>query len=203
MKNLFVIFFIVLLAGCTPNPPELKDGDIIFHKSMSSRSNLIEYATNSKYTHVGIIYKQNNKLLVYEATGPIVQFTPLSDWIKRGENNHYVVKRLKDRDKLLTSDVIQSMKKIGSRYRGKPYDAMYGWSDDKMYCSELVWKIYKYGAGIELGQPRLLEDFNIHNPKVKRALSKAFNGQVPLKEKVVPPSTIFDSDKLMCVLVER
>ena len=32
----------------------------------------------------------------------------------------------------------------------KDYDLYFEWSDDKIYCSELVWKIYKNGADIEL-----------------------------------------------------
>jgi hypothetical protein len=36
----------------------MKDGDIIFHKSLSSQSEAIQIATHSEYTHCGIVYKQ-------------------------------------------------------------------------------------------------------------------------------------------------
>ena len=34
---------------------ELKNGDLIFHTSQSSQSQAIQIATNSKYSHMGII----------------------------------------------------------------------------------------------------------------------------------------------------
>jgi hypothetical protein len=41
---------------------------------------------------MGIIYKQAGKYFVFEAIQP-VKLTPLNDWIKRGKDGHYVVKR--------------------------------------------------------------------------------------------------------------
>lgn len=72
-----------------------QNGDIIFQTSNSGQSKAIQIATGSKYSHMGIIYKQGNDYFVYEAVQP-VKLTPLTDWIKRGENGHYVVKRLKN-----------------------------------------------------------------------------------------------------------
>ncbi len=73
---------------------EFQNSDIIFQTSKSGQSKAIQIATGSKYSHMGIIYKQGNDYFVYEAVQP-VKLTPLTDWIKRGENGHYVVKRIK------------------------------------------------------------------------------------------------------------
>lgn len=54
-----------------------QDGDIIFHTSTSSQSKAIQYATNSKYSHCGIIFYKGNVAYVLEAIQP-VKFTPLS-----------------------------------------------------------------------------------------------------------------------------
>src|SRR5262245_15842995 len=122
---------------------EWRDGDIIFHTSRSSQSRAIQLATHSKYSHLGIIYKLNGQWMVFEAVQP-VKFTPLTNWIGRGEGGHYVVKRLADTS-LLTDEAVQKMKTAGRAIKGKNYDPYFGWSDDRIYCSELVWKIYERG----------------------------------------------------------
>ena len=42
------------------------------------------------------------------------------------------------------------MKNEGEKFKGKNYDLTFEWSDDKIYCSELIWKIYKRSTGIEI-----------------------------------------------------
>src|SRR5688572_7446329 len=129
---------------------QFENGDIIFQTSRSGQSKAIQLATKSKYSHMGIIYEADGKYFVYEAVQP-VKLTNLNDWIKRGENSHYVVKRLKDRSEILTYENLKKMKDVGDRFKGKSYDIYFEWSDDKIYCSELVWKIYKEALDIELG----------------------------------------------------
>ncbi len=66
--------------------------------------------------------------------------------------SHVVVKRLKDRDAVLSREVLEAMRRVGETMAGKPYDLKFGWSDDLIYCSELVWKIYERGAGVRVGE---------------------------------------------------
>lgn len=119
-KSILCPFFcLVLLMGCQNNvTKKLQDGDIIFHTSTSSQSEAIQAATHSKYSHMGIIYRKDNEIYVFEAVQP-AKLTPLQDWIKRGKDQHYIVKRLKDSDKILTPTVIQKMKEEGYKYLGK------------------------------------------------------------------------------------
>jgi ABC-type multidrug transport system fused ATPase/permease subunit len=120
----------------------IQSGDIIFHTSTSSQSKAIQLATHSKYSHMGIIYQKGASFFVYEAVQP-VKLTPLNVWIDRGLNGQYVVKRLQNADELINPQSLQRMQNIGERFSGKNYDLYFEWSDDKIYCSELVWKIYK------------------------------------------------------------
>lgn len=143
MKKVFLCFFFcsLLIMGCqNKGAPKLKDGDLIFHTSTSSQSKAIQAATHSKYSHMGIIYRKDNQIYVFEAVQP-VKLTPLEDWIKRGEGQHYVVKRLKNADKILTPAVIQKMKEEGYKYLGKSYDLYFEWSDERIYIL--------FGIGLE------------------------------------------------------
>ena len=81
-----VAFLCLVLPGTahaeTPLPAIL-EGDIIFQTSRSSQSLAIQRATKSQYSHMGIIFREGDETLVYEAVQP-VRKTPLAAWIKRG-----------------------------------------------------------------------------------------------------------------------
>lgn len=176
----------------------LLDGDIIFQSSKSGQSYAVQLATHSPYSHVGLVYIIDGSYWVYEAVQP-VRLTPLSNWIHHGDGGHYIVKRLKNRDRVLTSEKVQEMKAIGKRFNGLDYDLHFGWSDDRMYCSELVWKIYHEALGIDVGQLQALREFDLTHPVVKEIVEKRYGDNVPLDETVISPAAIFASDKLVTV----
>lgn len=177
----------------------VKDGDIIFQTSESRQCEAVRIATNSKFSHCGIIYEIKGEKYVYEAVQP-VKITPLKQWISHGKDNSYVVKRLKNASQVLTPDVLEKMKSYGKQFNSKDYDLYFEWSDDKIYCSELVWKIYKNGANIELCKTESLKSFNLSNPLVKEILSERYGSKIPLEEQVVAPSQIVESKLLETVI---
>lgn len=181
-----------------PRSTKFKDGDIIFQTSMSSQSKAIQLATNSKYSHMGIIYEIDGEFFVYEAVEP-VKLTALNEWIRRGENAHFVIKRLKSANQVLTSSTLSRMRQIGEQFQGKPYDIYFEWSDDRIYCSELVWKIYKEATGIEIGQLEQLSDFDLSNDLVKAKMKERYGDSIPLDEKVISPAAMFNSDQLITI----
>ena len=150
---------------------------------------------------MGIIYENGGEYYVYEAVQP-VKLTKLNVWIKRGENSHYVVKRLKDRDQILTNENIKKMKRVGEKFKGKNYDVYFEWSDDKIYCSELVWKIYHEALNIEIGSLQELREFDLSNDIVKRKLEERYKNKIPLNEKVISPVSMFNSNKLATIIEE-
>lgn len=175
-----------------------KDGDIIFQTSQSEQCEAVRIATNSKFSHCGIIYIENGKIYVYEAVQP-VKMTLLSDWITHGEDSKYVVKRLQNAEKVLSKEILSKMKSYGSSFNKKDYDLYFEWSNEKIYCSELVWKIYKEGAGIELCNLQKLKEFNLSHPKVKAILNQRYGNAIPYEESVVAPSQIVNSDQLITI----
>ena len=186
------------LAACnTPDTVILKDGDIIFQSSKAGQGYAVQLATRSKYSHCGIIYKENGVVYVYEAIQPVKK-TPLKKWIERGDDSHYVIKRLKN-DKVLTSEKLNKMKQEAKKHLDKDYDLPFEWSDDQMYCSELVWKIYKRVADIEVGSLQKLKDFNLENNIVKEKLSERYGATLPLEQTVTSPAAIYASELLETV----
>ena len=172
----------------------LKEGDVVFQDFEGDFGDAIKLATKSNYSHCGMILKQDGKLMVYEAVGP-VKYTGIAEWIKHGSKKSFVAKRLKDPNKL-TPEVIKNWNAKTDAYSGKAYDHVFGWTDEKMYCSELVWKMYKNAGGIELSAPKKLKDFDLSHPLVKQQLEMRYGNNVPYEENVVSPQDLFESPLL-------
>jgi hypothetical protein len=194
MKKLIQYLAVTLLAvcACGSSPAgQLHDGDLIFQTSLSDQSIAIQRATHSKFSHVGIIFLRNGGPYVFEAAR-IVLYTPLTEWIARGEGGHYVVKRLRDAQRLLTPGALTNLRRTAMKFKGKPYDFTFEWSDSRMYCSELVWKIYDRGLGIRIGSLRKLRQFDLSDPLVKRKMKERYGSRIPLDEPVISPGDMFD-----------
>jgi hypothetical protein len=177
----------------------IKDCDLIFQKSFSSQSLAVEKATNSIYSHCGIIFKQDSNFYVLEAVQP-VSVCELKEWISRGKEQHFLVKRHVFADSLLTVEKIKEMKKIGFSFLDKNYDLTFEWSDNKMYCSELIWKIYKRALNIEIGQLQHLEDLNLNDRIVKEKLKERYGNNIPYQETIIFPESIFSCKDLKTVI---
>ncbi len=177
---------------------EIKNGDLIFQTSLSGQSKAIQLATKSKYSHCGLIYKDGNQYYVLEAVQPIKR-TPLDKWMARGQDGKYVIKRLKNADQVLTPSTLTKMKQVGDQFNGKNYDLTFEWSDDKIYCSELIWKVYQRATGLEIGKLEKLRDFDLTNEAVKKIMKERYGDKIPMDEIVISPVAIFDSELLMTV----
>lgn len=202
----YLLLSLLLLSSCKADEDsplseisvqKLRDGDIIFHTSCSGQSKYIQMGTLSRYSHCGIICFIEGKPYVYEAVQP-VRITPLDEWIARGKNGRFVVKRLRDAGEIMTSDALSKMKKEARKFKGKDYDVMFSWSDTEIYCSELVWKIYDKALGVELCPLKCVRDYPaVKLSQVRHELERR---GISLDEKVVAPSDLFRSPDLVTVM---
>lgn len=192
------------LFACRPSvsralePTLLRDGDIIFQTTQSAQSQAIQIVTHSPYSHVGIIFMREDKPYVYEAISK-VQYTPLTQWIARDPQQHFVIKRLQNAKQVLTPHAVKKLKTEASKFKAKPYDLTFEWSDSRIYCSELVWKIYERALGIKVGTLHQLGDFDLSHPLVQYQLKQRYGLKVPLKNTVISPADVFNADNLTLV----
>jgi len=63
-----------------------KNGDIIFIVNPSGQGKAIQLATKSKYTHVGVIFFEDGKEVVYHAVEPVMKST-LKEFISMGADD--------------------------------------------------------------------------------------------------------------------
>jgi hypothetical protein len=177
----------------------LHNGDLIFQNSTYSQGKTMGLATRSPYNHCGIVYNRAGVWVVMEVSKTVVT-TPLRAWIEYGDNDHFVIKRLRDAETALTPKALARMDSVGKTFMRRHYDASFNWSDDEVYCSELIWKMYDRGLHRRLGQLQQLKDFDLSPPAVQKKLKERYGNQLPLNETVISPGSIFASPELVTVL---
>ena len=191
----FVITAFLSTAACSRPLPAVRDGDVIFQTSRSSQSVAIQRATHSPYSHMGIIFVRAGQPYVLEASAT-VRYTPLSEWIARGKDSKYVLKRLR---KSLTDSQVEKLRKAAKPFEGRAYDLTFEWSDSKIYCSELVWKIYDRALGVQLGELQKLRDFDLSDAAVRTKMKERYGERVPLDSPVISPASMFKTEALSAV----
>jgi hypothetical protein len=178
---------------------QLNDGDLIFQTSRSSQSAAVQHATASIWSHMGMIVLRNGQPYVLEASAT-VRYTPLARWVVYGVGRHFVIRRLADANRVLTSERVARLDTVGATFLGRPYDTTFEWSDDRMYCSELVWKIYDRALEIEIGKLQKIRDFSLTDPTVAKLMEQRYGDAVPLDEPVISPVSMFNSPLLVQVV---
>lgn len=176
---------------------DLQTGDLVFVHSATAQSTFVARATGSRWTHVGVVVVRDGRPEVLEAGDP-VGYTPLATFVARSADDRVAVKRLDDADAVWTPEVRARAETVAEGWLGKRYDPKFAWTDDAMYCSELVYKLYAVGAERPIGTLRTFGSFDLSDPEVLRAV-KARWGTVPTDETVVSPADLFADPHLVTV----
>ena len=165
-------------------------GDLVFQSLPHSPIvDAIEGATHSRYSHCGIVVQRGADFRVLEAIGP-VQETPLDDWLGRGRLEQFAVFRLKEPYRSRIPGIIERAR----RYLGRPYDIHYSFDDDRIYCSELIFKAFKAEVGEELGKVRRLGDLDWR--PYAATINQIEEGPPPLDREMITPQDLAESDQL-------
>ncbi|MEM6912254.1 MAG: YiiX/YebB-like N1pC/P60 family cysteine hydrolase [Verrucomicrobiota bacterium] len=179
----------------------LQEGDLIFQVSNSAQSEPIQRATGSLWSHVGILLNHQGKLAVFEA-GQRVCWTSIEDWIAQGRDGLFAVKRLRHAETRITDAVRQKWRELASAWEGKSYDLQFLKEDDSLYCSELVWKMYRRTLGVAIGQWKPLRTYNVADAMVRQILEERYAGRPPWEEPMIAPGAVFDSPLLELVTLQ-
>jgi len=206
IKGTCLVIFI-FAAGCSKKQRDaqlhspFQNGDVIFQSLKSNQSDAIQLATNSKYSHCGIIFWEGDNCYVYEAFRK-VKSTPVDKFLERSKGGHYAVRRLKNAGEIFSTPekVNVFVQTYYNQFSGKPYDIRYEASDEKIYCSELVWKLYKASANIDVAAWKKLGEFDLSNKIVQEELHYTYGDKVPLEEPIVSPEALYASDQFTTVL---
>jgi hypothetical protein len=201
MGRISVSLLAVFLGSCAFAPVtayEPRPGDVLFQTSRSDQSLAIQLVTKSRYTHCGLVVFQRGAPMVLEATGP-VKLTPLNTWIARGQGGNMVAKRLRDADTVLTSDQSKRLDTVARTFLGRPYDPLFEWTDQAIYCSELVHKVYERALGIELARLEQVGNLDLSSAEAQRIARERWGGAPPADQRIVSPAALFASSRLVTV----
>ncbi len=171
---------------------DIKEGDFVFQHLPGELLSVIADVTESQYSHCGIIVKKDGQFYVLEAIGP-VKFTPLNQWIHRGISSKITIVRLKEQYQSQVPKIIKS----SYQYLNRPYDIQYEWDDEKIYCSELIYKSVREATGLKLAEFRKLKSMNWrpHESYIRSITG----GELPLDRMMITPEDLVQSDKVSIV----
>lgn len=163
------ILLALLLAppAAAQDLPPLQRGDVIFQNSRSGQSQAILLATNSPFTHVGLVdFDTTGAPVVLEAVRT-TRATPLDDWIAQGIGGDVAIYRLEG----LTESQALAVTREARRHFGKGYDPYFYQTEDALYCSELVHIAFRDAMGLALGRVESLADLNLDTAAARRLIA--------------------------------
>lgn len=193
MKRIGIaVSFFLLLWACKPEATYMpQEGDFVFQSvPQSDLTEAIEGATQSPYSHVGLVLRKNDSWYVREAIGPVTD-TPLEEWVERGRYEQaFDAFRLRDEFKLYIPKLIQA----SGSFLERPYDFRYDLDDETIYCSELLYKSMIIASGIPLGELQRLGDLNWQ--PYRATIEKYEGGKPPLDRRMITPKSLAEADEL-------
>ncbi len=201
-RKSLAVWLVVLaaLVSCSTHAaePALESGDLVFETSSSSQSSAIQWATASRWSHVGIVeVSDRGEVSVVEALR-VVTRTPWAAWRRRARRGGDVLV-LRPRG---ASPAQRAAAAAAARsFLGRPYDPRFGWDDQRIYCSELVVKAYGRGAGISLGKRERLGDLRLLG--IEKAAEQRWGGPVPKDLVLVTPASLAEDGRLEVVSGRR
>jgi len=177
---------------------EPQEGDVIF-QSLPHGPVVwaIEGVTGSPYSHCGIVGRREGAWVVYEAYRG-VSATPLASFLMRGRGGGFTVYRLDDANR----GHIPATLACCETYLGRPYDIRYRLDDEKIYCSELIYKAFRDATG---GQR--LGDFSrfgdMHWQPYEMLIRQIEGSDVPVDREMITPVGLARATQLEPVLSHR
>jgi hypothetical protein len=158
-----------------------QEGDVLLQSlPHSALTDAIETVSRSPWSHCGILVRRDGHWQVAQALMD-VHYTPLLEYLIQGRDLRVTSFRARN----LTEEQKARLKLGIARLLGKPYDINYEPDDRKIYCSELVWKVYDRELGIHWGE---WEAFGMLNWKPAEVFVRSVErGKVPLDRMMITP----------------
>ena len=172
---------------------EPREGDVVFQSlGGAPLKELIEGATESKFSHCGMVVRRSGQWRVIEAVGPVREIT-LRSWISRGVKGDFAAFRL-DQSYV---EKIPAMVAEARKFLGRPYDFQFRFDDEKIYCSELIFKAFLNVTGEMSGRVRKVRELKWEH--YRAYIEKLEGGPVPLDRELITPRDLSEAWQLHLV----
>jgi hypothetical protein len=196
MKKLFLIWMTLLGLMARAEVLELKVGDVILQPLKCWACSLIEAEEETIYSHVGVVVATSPEVMVAEAFSKVRKLS-LNEYNQKTEPGQKLMVLRFRRDDLvaeLQRSKSEFMKLFETSFEGALYDHDFRWNNfddqgnEKLYCSELVSKLFQAFAGIELPIKRM------HFEQNRESWMTYFRGNIPDQMWGNSPADIHRSD---------
>lgn len=191
----------------------LRSGDVVFRmgdarvaKGWFPMSRFLATASNSKFSHTGVVSVEDGQPFVYDTTRTSVARQPFCVWILDNVG-HFGVKRLKPEYRSHIPQVVDYIHDVFKKQ--VPFDYELGLDDKALYCIELTEKSFRH-AGLKLSDPIRLgdmeraADFPMQMIGIAKASQFALKTPLTFEQEVFFPGNerhgIWSSDKLQVVV---
>lgn len=204
LRLAFWVALCLVAVGCQLKPDhQLKEGDILFqHNACGPLCESIDKVTagygGNDYNHCGLVVLINDTLAVVEAIGQHVKISSLKEFYQRSSKNNQslLVGRVKaDWQRSIPQAVFNSLELIG-----RPYDSVFEWGNESVYCSELIYEAFNTA---NQGEPLFqLAPMTFRDPDTKEffppwvAYYQELNHPIPEGKPGINPGLLSRSDKL-------
>ena len=156
-KCFLILSLLISLTAGAQNTPQLRPGDVLLQPLKCWACALIEAEEDSIYSHMGVVLTVTPEILVAEALGTVKKVT-LKEFLAKTELGQKT-KLLRFRNDQLTA-LFQAnsrlfLKMFNDEFEGATYDSEFLWNNldlagkEKLYCSEMISKLFQYFVGIE------------------------------------------------------
>ena len=147
-KNVFLLISISILMISCSNKFTLKEGDFLFQDlDCGPMCEAIEEVTQgidgACFSHVGLVIIENDSFKVVEAISKGVVFTSIDEFLNRSfdadGNPKVLVGRFKNEYRHFIPKAIKNLQ----NYKSTPYNTSFIMGNDSVYCSQLLYLIFK------------------------------------------------------------
>lgn len=167
-----------------------QEGDVVFQSLPHGELiDAIEGATGSPYSHCGLVRSTALGWTVVEAVQPVCE-TPLENWITQARDDVVHVYRLRQAD----ANLRKALVKEAQSFLGLPYDLRFRLDDEKIYCSELIYKAHQKATGKPLGQTCRLGDLPWQ--PFRDLITRIEKGPVPEDREMITPKALSEAPEL-------
>ncbi|HCN29483.1 MAG TPA: hypothetical protein DIT64_12185 [Verrucomicrobiales bacterium] len=167
---------LLLLASCQTQPgvsgtAALQPGDIVFQDSspVSGQAEAIKKLTRSDWSHCGIYFEDSSgKGVVVDGNG-LSKAVAWEKWRANGNGGRYAAWRAVNP---LTAAQISALRKAADHLDGRIYDKRFAWDDERIYCSEIIWKAWRAAFQEELCPLQKLGDFDLASREARALIER-------------------------------
>ena len=195
-KVLTLILALITLVPMASAAPDLRPGDILLQPLNCSLCSLIEAEENTIYSHIGVVLAVTPQVIIAEAMSSVRRQT-LAEFQKKTEAGQRTLV-MRFRNEKLSDDIEKSqgmfVKTFETFFEGAKYDHEFRWNNfdetgrEKIYCSELVSKLFQAFVGIDTPIKRMHFRNNLDQ------WTRYFRGNIPEGQWGNSPADFHHSD---------